>query len=62
MGRAFHIPGVFFLFSAFILLLLVSISLPFLTTLDLVRVHFTEGTPFIGNNENALNQLRVSLP
>ena len=60
MGRAFHIPGIFFLFSAFVLLFLVSISLPFLTALDFTRVHFTQGSPFIGNNGDAVNQLRVS--
>ncbi|OBZ74535.1 hypothetical protein A0H81_05191 [Grifola frondosa] len=33
MARLFHIPGVVFLFGAFVLLLLVSISLPFLPRL-----------------------------
>ncbi|TCD67394.1 hypothetical protein EIP91_012429 [Steccherinum ochraceum] len=43
MSRAFHIPGVIFLFIAFVLLLLVSISLPFLTGLDFARIHFNQG-------------------
>ena len=59
MPRAFHIPGVFFLFCAFALLFLVSISLPFLPALDFARVHF-EGSPSTSNgNEGALTQLRV---
>ncbi|KAI0798165.1 pali-domain-containing protein [Abortiporus biennis] len=40
MARVFHIPGVFFLFAAFVLLFLVSISLPYLPALDFARVHF----------------------
>lgn len=40
MARAFCIPGVFFLLSATVLLILTSISLPFLTALDITRVHF----------------------
>ena len=59
MGRLFHIPGIFFLFSAFVLLLLVSISLPYLTALDFARVHFDEGKVTAGNDTNALTQLRV---
>lgn len=59
MPRAFHIPGVFFLFCAFALLFLVSVSLPFLPAIDFVRVHF-EGSPSTSNgNEGALTQLRV---
>lgn len=60
MTRAFHIPGIVFLICAFVLLFLVSISLPFLTALDFARVHFTSGSPFIGNNGGSADQLRVS--
>ena len=56
MPRAFHLPGVFFLFCAFALLFLVSISLPFLPALDFARVHF-EGSPT--TNDAALTELRV---
>ncbi|KAI0742486.1 hypothetical protein C8Q80DRAFT_1109547 [Daedaleopsis nitida] len=57
MPRAFHIPGVIFLFCAFVLLFLVSISLPFITALDFVRIHFKDGNP-TSSNTNALNEIR----
>lgn len=60
MPRAFHIPGIIFLFCAFVLLFLVSISLPFLTALDFARVHFNEGTPTVGTDTNPIKELRVS--
>jgi hypothetical protein len=59
MPRAFHIPGVLFLFCAFVLLFLVSISLPYLTALDFARVHF-QGAPITENgSQGALTELRV---
>ncbi|KZT65074.1 hypothetical protein DAEQUDRAFT_731806 [Daedalea quercina L-15889] len=58
MGRLFHIPGIFFLFAAFVLLFLVSISLPYLTALDFARVHFDGGKVTSGNDSNALTELR----
>ncbi|KAH9837677.1 uncharacterized protein C8Q71DRAFT_555726 [Rhodofomes roseus] len=58
MGRLFHIPGIFFLFVAFVLLFLVSISLPYLTTLDFARVHFDGGKVTAGSDSNALTELR----
>ncbi|KAF9813678.1 hypothetical protein IEO21_05449 [Rhodonia placenta] len=62
MGKALHLPGIFFLFSAFVLLLLVSISLPYLTVFDFARVHFNEGGPIsIGSDSNAVSQLRVRI-
>lgn len=48
MSRVFCIPGIVFLFSALVLSLLVSISLPFLTALDFVRVHFGNGVATSG--------------
>ena len=60
MPRAFHIPGIIFLFCAFVLLFLASISLPFVTALDFVRVHFTDGNPTVGPDRNAINEIRVS--
>ena len=60
MPRVFHIPGIIFLFCAFVLLFLVSISLPFLTALDFARVHFKDGNPTVGSDKNAINELRVS--
>ena len=60
MPRLFHVPGVIFLFCAFVLLFLVSISLPYITVLDFVRVHFHAGNPTVGSDANAVNELRVS--
>ncbi|GJE95569.1 SUR7/PalI family protein [Phanerochaete sordida] len=61
MPRAFHIPGVFFLFCAFVLLFLVSISLPYLPALDFARVHF-DGSPSTENGgEGALTELRYGI-
>ncbi|THV04560.1 pali-domain-containing protein [Dendrothele bispora CBS 962.96] len=40
MSRVFCIPGIIFLFCAFVLSFLVSISTPFLPALDIARVHF----------------------
>ncbi|KAF5329751.1 hypothetical protein D9619_009113 [Psilocybe cf. subviscida] len=40
MSRAFCIPGIVFLFCALVLSFLVSISLPFLPALDIVRVNY----------------------
>ncbi|RDX46082.1 hypothetical protein OH76DRAFT_1407437 [Lentinus brumalis] len=58
MPRAFHIPGVIFLFCAFILLILVSISLPFITALDVARVHFKSGSPTVNSDSTVINELR----
>lgn len=57
MPRSFFFPGLFFITAALILLLLVSISLPFLTSLDFVRVHFNTGLN--SNEADSINQIRV---
>ncbi|KAN0080111.1 hypothetical protein V8E55_009677 [Tylopilus felleus] len=57
MSRTFCVPAVFFLFAAFVLLFIVSISLPFLTAMDITRVH-TNGTIEVAGNEE-FSQLRV---
>jgi hypothetical protein len=59
-ARAFFIPGVFILFCAFILSLLVAISLPGLPDLDIARVHFTSGTaPHVDTNTESIREIRV---
>ncbi|OSD03824.1 hypothetical protein PYCCODRAFT_1434221 [Trametes coccinea BRFM310] len=58
MPRIFHIPGVIFLICAFVLLFLVSISLPYLTALDIARVKFKTGSPSVGQDSNAINEIR----
>jgi len=62
MSKAFHIPGIFFLFCAFVLLFLVSVSLPYLTALDVARVHFKAGGPIsVGADTNTVSQLRFGV-
>jgi hypothetical protein len=58
MSRTYCIPGVFFLFSAWFLLVLVSISLPSFQAMDITRVH-SSGQVAGGSNE-AFTQFRVS--
>jgi len=58
MPRILHIPGVIALFCAFVLLFLVSISLPYLTALDFARVHFNSGSASSGLSNSGVSQLR----
>ncbi|KAI8992788.1 hypothetical protein BD414DRAFT_482207 [Trametes punicea] len=58
MPRVFHIPGVIFLFCAFVLLFLVSISLPYLTVIDIARVKFKSGSPSVDQDTNPIQQIR----
>ena len=60
MSRAFCVPAIFFIFAAFVLLFIVSISLPYLTAMDITRVH-TDGTVQV-TGDQAMSQLRVSYP
>ena len=54
------LPGIFFLFSAFFLSFLVSISLPSLPTLDIARSHFTSGVaPHVSTDTESIKQIRV---
>ncbi len=54
------LPGIFFLLSAFILSLLVSVSLPSLPTIDITRSHFTSGiAPHVSTNTDSIGQIRV---
>jgi len=59
MPRSLGIPGVVALFIAFALLFIVSISLPFLTAMDITRVDFG-GNVRINSATDPLSQLRVS--
>ncbi|KAI0640994.1 hypothetical protein C8Q79DRAFT_993873 [Trametes meyenii] len=58
MARIFHIPGIIFLLCAFVLLFLVSISLPYLTALDVARVKIKSGSPTVGSDTNAIHEIR----
>lgn len=57
MARAFCIPGIIFLFCALVLNFLTSISLPYLSAIDITRVHFGNGV--IQTGQEALIELRV---
>ena len=61
MPRSFHIPGVAFLLTAFLLLFLTSISLPYLTGLDFVRTTFASGSSSSPPAADAVKELRVSV-
>jgi hypothetical protein len=56
MPRSFCIPGIIFLFCAFVLSFLVSISLPYLDDMDIVRTTFGDG---VGVQGAGTGQLRV---
>jgi len=61
MARHF-LPGFFFLFSAFILSLSVSISLPGILTVDIARSHFTSGTaPHVSSDTESVDQIRFGI-
>lgn len=61
MSRVFCVPAIFFLFSAFVLLFIVSISLPFLSAMDITRVHTSSGNVKVAGDQD-FTQLRVSCP
>jgi len=59
MARAFCIPGIIFIFCAFVLNFLTSISLPYLTALDIARTHFGNGVQQQG--QDGIQQLRFGI-
>ena len=59
MPRSFCIPGIIFLFAAFVLLVIVSINLPYLTALDFARVHSTSDATAISGKQ--LSELRLGI-
>ncbi|VDC01147.1 unnamed protein product [Peniophora sp. CBMAI 1063] len=60
-ARHFCIPGLFFLFCAFVLSLIVSISLPSLPALDIARTKFSGGTTQVSNVDGGVNELRFGV-
>ncbi|KAI6003180.1 pali-domain-containing protein [Pisolithus orientalis] len=60
MGRAFCIPAVFFFFAAFVLLFIVSVSLPYLTAMDITRVH-ADGSTELSAANDTISQLRFGI-
>ena len=61
MARIFCIPGVIFIFFAFVLNFLASISLPYLTALDITRTHFDHGVILSDTQNSGVTELKVSL-
>jgi len=62
VSRAFCIPGVFFLFAATVLLIVTSISLPYLPVLDIARVHVNSGDVVVGTDTTqAISELRFGV-
>jgi len=64
-SRAFCIPGVLFLLAATVLLIVTSISLPYLPAIDFVRSHVDSGNIGVANAQgsttsSSISQLRVS--
>ncbi|PPQ64124.1 hypothetical protein CVT24_008735 [Panaeolus cyanescens] len=59
-SRAFCIPGLLFLVSAFVLNFIVSISLPFLPALDIARTHFPNSDVAYQSTNN-LNEIRFGI-
>lgn len=63
-SRAFCIPGVLFLLAATVLLIITSISLPFLPDIDFVRSHVNSGNIGVANAQGnvvspSISQLKV---
>ncbi|KAL0952788.1 hypothetical protein HGRIS_007013 [Hohenbuehelia grisea] len=59
MSRLFCIPGIVFLLCATVLSFLTSISLPYLTKIDIARVNFGNAGG-AGTVQSGINELRVS--
>ncbi|KAF4568408.1 hypothetical protein EYR40_010185 [Pleurotus pulmonarius] len=60
MSRIFCIPGIIFLLCAFVLSFLTSISLPYLTALDITRVHFGNAGA-AGTSNQGVTELRLGV-
>jgi len=58
MSRAFCIPGILFLVCALVLSFLVSISLPFLPALDIVRTHYGSQ---VQTGSQGISQMRLGI-
>jgi len=60
MHRGFCIPGVLFALCATVLLVITSISLPFINNVDIVRSHFNGQEPTVNAGSNNSNDIRAS--
>jgi len=64
-SRTFCVPGVLFLLAATVLLIITSVSLPYLPAIDFVRSHVKSGNVYVGaaqgsTTPSAISQLKVS--
>ncbi len=59
MSRLHWVVGIFFLVAAFVLLVIVSVSLPTFSAVDIVRTNF-DTAPGSSSTSSTINQLRVS--
>ena len=59
-ARTFFLPGTILLFCAFILSLLVAVSLPALPALDIVRCHFPSGLTLDLSSIPMIKEIRVN--
>ena len=59
-ARTFFLPGIILLFCAFILSLLVAVSLPALPALDIVRCHFPSGLTLDVSSIPMIKEIRVN--
>ena len=59
MVKAFRIPGIVLLVSALVLQFLASISLPYLTKLDVTRTHFSDAAAKLVGFDEAMTEVRV---
>ncbi|KAH9992139.1 hypothetical protein BJV77DRAFT_454072 [Russula vinacea] len=60
-ARTFFLPGIILLFCAFILSLLVAVSLPALPALDIVRCHFPSGLTLDVSSIPMIKEIRLGI-
>ncbi|KIM65422.1 hypothetical protein SCLCIDRAFT_112666 [Scleroderma citrinum Foug A] len=61
MARVFCVPAVFFIFAAFVLLSIVSISLPHLFAMDVTRVHTSSSSTTTLSGNDTITELRFGI-
>jgi len=59
MPRVFCVPAIFFIFVPFVLLFIVSISLPYLSAMDITRVHTSSSSATALSGSDTTTELRV---
>lgn len=59
-SRTFRVPGVLFLLVATLLLLITSVSLPYLPAVDFVRAHVESGNVEVATTQGTITSSTVS--